>query len=58
MKPDGCGWAPPIDVQALVEAVVLHPKATADFTKTVAKFCAANGLPAPVPSQMSAKPLF
>lgn len=58
MMPDGCGWAPPIDVQALVEAVVLHPKATPDFTRKVTEFCAAHGLPAPVPSQMSGKPVF
>ncbi|RTM15368.1 MAG: hypothetical protein EKK33_02035 [Bradyrhizobiaceae bacterium] len=58
MMPDGCGWAPPIDVFALVEGVVLHPKATPDFAILVAEFCAAHLLPAPVSSQMSAKPVF
>jgi hypothetical protein len=58
MMPDGCGYAPPVKVVELVEAVILHPDATPAFTNKVAAFCAANGLPAPVHSAMASKPVF
>jgi hypothetical protein len=55
---DGCGYAPPVDVRTLVEAVVLHPKASPEFTAKVAALCAANGLPIPAPSRMTGRPHF
>jgi hypothetical protein len=58
LMPDGCGYAPPIKVLELVEAVILHPEAAADFAAKVAAFCAANKLPAPIASAMSSKPTF
>jgi hypothetical protein len=58
MMADGCGWAPPVNVQALVEAEVLHPKATPAFAQRVSEFCAAHGLSAPSPSKMTGTPRF
>jgi hypothetical protein len=59
MAPDGCGYAPPVNVVELVETVILHPDATPEFAKKVAEFWATHGLPAPIPSAMSSsKPLF
>ena len=55
---DGFGYAPPVDVQKLIEAVIIHPAATPKFAAEVATLCAANGLPAPLPSRMSSCPRF
>jgi hypothetical protein len=58
MTPDGRAFLPPVDVQALIETVVLHPKASPDFKQAVAAMCATNGLALPVPSRMARKPSF
>jgi hypothetical protein len=58
MMADGCGWAPPLNVQTLIEAVVLHPRATPAFAQNASEFCAAHGLPAPAPSKMVGTPRF
>jgi hypothetical protein len=55
---DGCGWAPPINVQLLIRQVVLHPRASADFGRIVAELCAERSLPSPSPSKMAGKPRF
>lgn len=58
MMPDGCGYAPPVNVKELIETVVLHPESTPVFTTKVAAFCAAHELPAPVQSAMASSPKF
>jgi hypothetical protein len=58
MMPDGCGYAPPVNVVELIEAVVLHPEATPDFAAKVTAFCAKHDLPPPIPSAMSSSPRF
>lgn len=58
MMPDGCGYAPKVNVVELVEAVTIHPDATPDFITTVAVYCDAHGLPSPVVSAMALKPVF
>jgi hypothetical protein len=58
MMPDGCGYAPPVNVVELIEAVILHPDATLDFAAKVAAFCSAHGLPAPIASAMASRPVF
>jgi len=58
MMPDGCGYAPPVNVKELIEAVILHPEAKPDFAAKVTAFCAAHGLPAPIPSAMASRPNF
>lgn len=58
MMPDGCGYAPNVNVVELVEAVILHPEASAAFAATVTAYCAAHGLPAPIASAMASKPVF
>jgi hypothetical protein len=58
MMPDGNGYAPPVNVVELIEAVVLHPEAMPDFTAKVAALCSAHGLPAPTPSAMASRPWF
>lgn len=58
MTPDGCGYAPPVNVTELIEAVVLHPDATPEFGEKVGAFCAAHGLPAAVASAMTSRPTF
>ena len=58
LTPNGCGYVPPIDPTMLVEGVVLHPKASAEFARKVEALCAAHGLPIPTPSRMASKPRF
>ena len=58
MMPNGCGYAPKVNVVELVEAVILHPDATPDFATSVAAFCAKHGILGPVPSAMTSKPVF
>jgi hypothetical protein len=58
MAADGFGYAPPVDVHKLVEAVILHPRATRDFAAKVATLCARHGQPAPIASRMSGEPQF
>jgi hypothetical protein len=58
MMPDGCGYAPPVNVVELIEAVILHPDAKLDFAEEVAAFCTAHKLPAPIPSAMASRPQF
>jgi hypothetical protein len=58
VMPDGCGYAPPINVVELIEAVTLHPDATPDFAAKVAMLCSEHGLPAPNASAMAATPVF
>jgi hypothetical protein len=58
MMPDGCGYAPPVNVVELIEAVILHPDTVPDFAAKVATFCSAHGLPAPIASGMSSRPQF
>jgi len=58
MRPDGSGYAPPVSVVELVEAVILHPRATSEFAAKVADFCAVHELPPPIPSAMASRPQF
>ncbi len=46
-------YAPTIDVQSLIKAVVLHPEATEVFADQIALICSANALPAPQKSVLS-----
>jgi hypothetical protein len=52
-NPDLRICAPPISVLELVQAVVLHPAATIDFSEAVAKLCNQSGLGAPTPSSLA-----
>ncbi|UVK55853.1 hypothetical protein DBIPINDM_002417 [Mesorhizobium sp. AR02] len=58
MLPDTRGYTPPVDVKALVEGVILHPRATPDFEKRVAELCSAHELPAPARSRIASPPTF
>jgi hypothetical protein len=58
--PDFLVYAPPVNLQELVEAVVLHPQASQNFATEVRELCAVAGLPEPTPSTVAlgaAKPL-
>jgi hypothetical protein len=51
-------YAPAIDPVRLVQAVVLHPEAPADFAQSVGEICANLGLPAPRTSEMRGEPKY
>lgn len=44
--------APTVRLARLIKAVVLHPKASMEFSERVAELCAKNGLPAPTASKI------
>jgi hypothetical protein len=51
-------YAPRIDVTTLIQGVILHPEAPADFVAKVRDSCEAKGLPAPALSRQTTKPVY
>ena len=51
-------YAPPVDIEKLIHGVVLHPDASADFTRKVADLCTAKNLPSPERSRRTRAPSF
>jgi hypothetical protein len=55
---DGRGFTPSIDPQRLIQGIVLHPRASPEFSARVSELCVLNGLPAPGLSRLARKPVF
>jgi len=51
-------YAPPVDIEKLIQGIVLHPDASDAFAGKLLDLCAANGLPVPEPSCRTRKPVF
>lgn len=51
-------YAPQIDVTTLIHGIILHPEAPDDFARKVRDACVAKGLPAPVLSRETTKPVY
>jgi hypothetical protein len=51
-------YAPPIDLNRLVQRIVFHPAATPAFVLEMTKYCADHDLPPPVPSELKQNPVF
>jgi hypothetical protein len=51
-------FAPSVDVKELVQAVVLHPKASADFKAEIVQVCSNAGLPEPELSRSANEAVF
>ena len=49
-------YAPPIDLVALIQGIVLNPKATDQYTDKVKSLCSAHGLPVPEVSRQKRQP--
>ena len=50
-------YAPPIKPEALIDDVIVHPRATAEFFSEVTALCSEHGLPTPRLSGLSQKPI-
>ena len=55
---DRAGFLAQIDPKALIQSVVLHPKAPAETASRVAELCKTHALPQPVRSRISSTPRF
>jgi hypothetical protein len=55
---DGAGFLALIDPKALIQSVVLHPKATTETATRASELCSKHALPQPVPSRISSTPRF
>jgi hypothetical protein len=55
---DRAGFLAPIDPTALIQCVVLHPKATIETAARASELCRTHALPQPVPSRISSTPQF
>lgn len=51
-------YAPTINVATLIQGIVLHPEASKTYAAKVRKLCGAKGLPVPIPSRETAKPVY
>lgn len=49
-------YAPPIDLVALIQGIVLNPNATDQYTDKVKNLCSAHGLPVPEVSRQKRQP--
>jgi hypothetical protein len=57
-KPNFRLYAPKVDVNTLIDGIVLHPKASKNYTAKVRKLCAVQGLPEPKSSRETTEPVY
>jgi hypothetical protein len=58
LSADRAGFLAPIEPKALIQQVVLHPKATPEIAARVSELCREQSLPLPVASRIATMPRF
>jgi hypothetical protein len=56
--PDFRSYAPTVSVKKLVHRVVLHPRASSEFSDEVHRLCATFGSPSPQSSRRNRSPVY
>ena len=51
-------YAPPVDINSLIQGVVLHPNASPEFQESITGLCMENGLPNPEKSRSTRPPVY